>query len=79
MRLAVWQASKNARDDGLFSNEWEYASPGFITLSGQMNQVIGSTPLDYTAKTPLATMIVSAKGCFVETCRTRTTGLEGHS
>lgn len=45
--------SVNERPEGLFNNEWEYASPGFVTLSGAMNQAIGSTPLDYTAKTSL--------------------------
>lgn len=46
-------ASENERPDGLFNNEWEHASPGFVTLSGTMNQAIGSTPVEYTAKTPL--------------------------
>ncbi|MBN9214836.1 MAG: hypothetical protein J0J04_08600 [Microbacterium sp.] len=45
--------SVNERPEGLFNNEWEYASPGFVTLTGAMNQAIGSTPLDYTAKTSL--------------------------
>lgn len=47
------KSSKNERPEGLFNNEWDYASPGFVTLNGQMNQVIGSTPLNYTAKTSL--------------------------
>lgn len=47
------KASVNERPEGLFNNEWDYASPGFVTLAGQMNQVLGSTPLKYTAKTTL--------------------------
>lgn len=47
------QHSANARPDGLFTNEWEYPYPGFVTISGTLNQPFGTTPVHVTAKTSM--------------------------
>lgn len=46
-------ASVNVRPDGLFTNEWDYALPGFVSIRGELNQAFGTSTVDSTAKTPL--------------------------
>lgn len=45
--------SSAERPEGLFDNEWDYPHPGFVTIDGTLNQVIGSTPVDVTSKTSM--------------------------
>lgn len=48
--------SKAPRPEGLFDNEWAFTDPGLVTLAGEINQVIGTTPVQVTATTPLKQM-----------------------
>ena len=48
--------SGNERPGDLFDNEWSFPEPGLVSVRGNLQQVIGSTPARATATTPMRQM-----------------------